>query len=71
MKKLGKKHNKLNSVEAYACACLYVLTPSCTCKCACACNNSALQINSYTAGYNVKGSNSYDMNNFETNVVQA
>lgn len=71
MKKLGKKNKKLNSVEAYACACLYVLRPSCTCTCSCTCNVPGLYNKSFTAGGNVNGSNSYDMKNFETSVVQA
>ena len=71
MKKIGKKHNKLNSVEAYACACLYVLPPACLCRCGCGCTPSALESKAYAANHEVNGANAFDRNNFEASVVQA
>ena len=74
MAKIRKRGNKLNSVEAYACVCLYALCPSCTCGCSCSCEYDRVQNNAHMGAWEPNGNavwNTVDVSNGMTNNMQA
>lgn len=69
MAKLKKKYNKLNSVEAYMCTCIYSLYATCNCTCACSCGNMIIAAANDVTLLN-QNANATDANvNYQSNVA--
>lgn len=56
MKKVKKKFNKLNSVEAYSCMCWTSLA-SCYCEGSCYCSDYTVSTSNYNAGWTAISNN--------------
>lgn len=69
MAKLKKKYNRLNSVEAYMCTCIYSLYATCNCTCTCSCGSVIVSAANNATNLN-SGKNATDANvNYQSNVA--